>query len=156
MDEIVVEEYGSFAHIEDLTGQLVELWEPRDERYAKIIGPTTRRRESVFDALAFVRDDILVLDIPATRQYVRSVTAADHHPISAIPCGECHTLCTLALLDVQQPQSILPDCGLRSLYGSGVSGTAAQLIERQLTPFDEAGKRIYTLRGNPAVHHALG
>ena len=37
VDSILVEEYGKFAHIFDLEGNKVELWEPFDEEYDKIV-----------------------------------------------------------------------------------------------------------------------
>ena len=40
--EIQKEDYGSFAHVEDCDGVRLELWEPIDDEYAKIVGKTTR------------------------------------------------------------------------------------------------------------------
>ncbi len=38
LDDIETFEYGKFAHILDLDGQKIELWEPLDEEYEKILG----------------------------------------------------------------------------------------------------------------------
>ena len=37
VDSVLVEEYGKFAHILDLEGNKVELWEPFDDEYDKIV-----------------------------------------------------------------------------------------------------------------------
>ena len=41
-DEIETFEYGKFVHIMDLEGNKIELWEPIDEEYDKILGGTTK------------------------------------------------------------------------------------------------------------------
>lgn len=41
LDEIETYEYGKFAHILDPEGNKIELWEPHDEEYEKIIGGRT-------------------------------------------------------------------------------------------------------------------
>ena len=38
VDEIEVFEYGKFVHILDVEGNKIELWEPNDEEYEKILG----------------------------------------------------------------------------------------------------------------------
>lgn len=42
VDEIEEFEYGRFVHILDLEGNRVELWEPRDEVYAKMVTAVTK------------------------------------------------------------------------------------------------------------------
>jgi predicted enzyme related to lactoylglutathione lyase len=42
VDEITVYEYGKFVHILDLEGNKVELWEPVDVEYDKIVGGRTK------------------------------------------------------------------------------------------------------------------
>jgi len=37
LDDIAVEEYGKFIHVLDGDGRAVELWEPNDESYDKIV-----------------------------------------------------------------------------------------------------------------------
>lgn len=37
VDEIEVYEYGKFVHIIDIEGNKIELWEPNDEEYEKIL-----------------------------------------------------------------------------------------------------------------------
>lgn len=37
LDEIAEYEYGPFVHILDLEGNKVELWEPNDEEYDKLV-----------------------------------------------------------------------------------------------------------------------
>lgn len=37
LDEIATYEYGKFVHILDLEGNKIELWEPNDEEYDKIV-----------------------------------------------------------------------------------------------------------------------
>ncbi len=39
--EVMVESYGKFAHIRDPEGHRVELWEPNDAEYEKLIGVKT-------------------------------------------------------------------------------------------------------------------
>ncbi len=39
--EIQVEEYGKFAHIRDPEGNRIELWEPNDEEYEKLVDGRT-------------------------------------------------------------------------------------------------------------------
>lgn len=41
-DEIETFEYGKFVHIMDMEGNKIELWEPIDEEYDKILGGTTK------------------------------------------------------------------------------------------------------------------
>jgi predicted enzyme related to lactoylglutathione lyase len=41
-DEIETFEYGKFVHIIDLEGNKIELWEPNDEEYDKIVGGRTK------------------------------------------------------------------------------------------------------------------
>jgi predicted enzyme related to lactoylglutathione lyase len=41
-DEIETFEYGKFVHILDMEGNKIELWEPIDEEYDKIVGGTTK------------------------------------------------------------------------------------------------------------------
>lgn len=41
LDEIETYEYGKFVHILDPEGNKIELWEPHDEEYEKIIGGRT-------------------------------------------------------------------------------------------------------------------
>lgn len=41
-DEIETFEYGKFVHIMDMEGNKIELWEPIDEEYDKIVGGTTK------------------------------------------------------------------------------------------------------------------
>jgi len=38
VDDIEVFEYGKFVHILDVEGNKIELWEPNDEEYEKILG----------------------------------------------------------------------------------------------------------------------
>ncbi len=38
VDEIEVFEYGKFVHILDIEGNKIELWEPNDEEYEKMLG----------------------------------------------------------------------------------------------------------------------
>jgi predicted enzyme related to lactoylglutathione lyase len=40
--EIETYEYGKFAHILDLDGNKIELWEPNDEEYEKLVGGRTK------------------------------------------------------------------------------------------------------------------
>ena len=42
VDEIETFEYGKFVHIMDMEGNKIELWEPIDEEYDKILGGTTK------------------------------------------------------------------------------------------------------------------
>jgi len=42
VDEIQVESYGKFVHIVDNEGRRVELWEPVDEEYAKMLDEVTK------------------------------------------------------------------------------------------------------------------
>ena len=42
VDEIEVFEYGKFVHILDLEGNRVELWEPKDEAYGKMLNAVTK------------------------------------------------------------------------------------------------------------------
>lgn len=42
VDEIEEYEYGKFVHILDLEGNKLELWEPIDEVFTKMGGPTTK------------------------------------------------------------------------------------------------------------------
>lgn len=42
VDEIQYFDYGKFVHILDGDGKRVELWEPNDEEYSKMIGPASR------------------------------------------------------------------------------------------------------------------
>lgn len=42
VDSILVEDYGKFAHILDLEGNRVELWEPFDDEYDKVIDGRTQ------------------------------------------------------------------------------------------------------------------
>lgn len=42
VDEIQSFEYGKFVHIEDVEGNRVELWEPADEEYEKILEVKTK------------------------------------------------------------------------------------------------------------------
>jgi predicted enzyme related to lactoylglutathione lyase len=42
LDEIEHFEYGKFVHILDLEGNKIELWEPVDEEYDKIVGGRTK------------------------------------------------------------------------------------------------------------------
>ncbi len=37
LDEIAIFDYGKFAHIEDPNGHKIQLWEPNDEAYDKIV-----------------------------------------------------------------------------------------------------------------------
>lgn len=41
VDEIEAFEYGKFVHIMDEEGNKIELWEPNDDQYEKILGGTT-------------------------------------------------------------------------------------------------------------------
>jgi predicted enzyme related to lactoylglutathione lyase len=41
-DNIEVYEYGKFVHIMDIEGNKIELWEPKDEEYDKILKVRTR------------------------------------------------------------------------------------------------------------------
>lgn len=42
LDEIEVYEYGKFVHILDAEGNKIELWEPNDEQYDKIVEGRTK------------------------------------------------------------------------------------------------------------------
>lgn len=42
LDEIETFEYGKFVHILDPEGNKIELWEPNDEEYDKIVGARTK------------------------------------------------------------------------------------------------------------------
>jgi len=42
VDEIEEFEYGKFVHILDLEGNRVELWEPNDDEYAKMVNAVTK------------------------------------------------------------------------------------------------------------------
>jgi predicted enzyme related to lactoylglutathione lyase len=42
LDEIEEFEYGSFVHILDPEGNKIELWQPNDEEYDKIVGVRTK------------------------------------------------------------------------------------------------------------------
>jgi predicted enzyme related to lactoylglutathione lyase len=42
LDEIETFEYGKFVHILDVEGNKIELWEPNDEEYDKIVEARTR------------------------------------------------------------------------------------------------------------------
>ncbi len=42
VDEIEVYEYGKFVHIMDIEGNKIELWEPNDEEYDKILEVRTK------------------------------------------------------------------------------------------------------------------
>lgn len=42
LDEIENFEYGKFVHILDLEGNKIELWQPNDSEYEKIVGKTTK------------------------------------------------------------------------------------------------------------------
>ena len=42
VDEIEEFEYGRFVHILDLEGNRVELWEPKDDVYAKMVTVVTK------------------------------------------------------------------------------------------------------------------
>ncbi len=42
LDKIEVYEYGKFVHIMDLEGNKIELWEPQDDEYDKIIDGRTK------------------------------------------------------------------------------------------------------------------
>lgn len=42
LDQIEVYEYGKFAHILDSEGNKIELWEPNDQFFTKLGGPTTK------------------------------------------------------------------------------------------------------------------
>jgi predicted enzyme related to lactoylglutathione lyase len=42
VDEIEEFEYGKFVHILDLEGNQVELWEPNDEEYTKMVNAVTK------------------------------------------------------------------------------------------------------------------
>jgi len=42
VDDIAVEDYGKFVHIIDNDGRRVELWEPLDEEYEKMLDGVTR------------------------------------------------------------------------------------------------------------------
>jgi predicted enzyme related to lactoylglutathione lyase len=42
LDEIQVFEYGSFVHLIDIEGNKVELWEPKDKEYDKIVEGRTK------------------------------------------------------------------------------------------------------------------
>ena len=42
VDSIESFEYGSFVHIMDIEGNKIELWEPNDKEYEKILGAVTR------------------------------------------------------------------------------------------------------------------
>lgn len=42
LDEIAVYDYGKFAHILDLDGNKIELWEPNNEEFKKIVGGVTK------------------------------------------------------------------------------------------------------------------
>lgn len=39
--EVEIEKYGKFAHIRDLDGQRIQLWEPNDEEYEKCLEGVT-------------------------------------------------------------------------------------------------------------------
>lgn len=41
LDDIETFEYGKFVHILDLDGQKIELWEPNDADFSKVIGAIT-------------------------------------------------------------------------------------------------------------------
>jgi predicted enzyme related to lactoylglutathione lyase len=41
-DNIEVYEYGKFVHIMDIEGNKIELWEPKDEEYDKILNVRTK------------------------------------------------------------------------------------------------------------------
>ncbi len=41
-DEIEAFEYGKFVHILDMEGNKIELWEPNDIEYDKIVGGRTK------------------------------------------------------------------------------------------------------------------
>ncbi len=41
-DEIETVEYGKFVHIMDMEGNKIELWEPNDIEYDKIVGRVTK------------------------------------------------------------------------------------------------------------------
>jgi len=42
VDEIVTYDYGKFVHIMDPEGNKIELWEPVDEVFTQMGGPTTK------------------------------------------------------------------------------------------------------------------
>lgn len=42
VDDIETFEYGKFVHILDLEGNRVELWEPKDEEYGKMLNAVTK------------------------------------------------------------------------------------------------------------------
>ena len=42
LDDIETFEYGKFVHILDVEGNKIELWEPNDEEYDKIVGGRTK------------------------------------------------------------------------------------------------------------------
>ncbi len=42
LDEVQAVEYGKFVHIMDIEGNKIELWEPVDEEYDKIVGGRTK------------------------------------------------------------------------------------------------------------------
>ncbi len=42
LDKIEVYEYGKFVHIMDLEGNKIELWEPQDDEYDKIVDGRTK------------------------------------------------------------------------------------------------------------------
>ena len=42
LDQIEAFEYGKFVHILDIEGNKIELWEPNDEEYDKIVGGRTK------------------------------------------------------------------------------------------------------------------
>lgn len=42
VDEIQSFEYGSFVHLLDIEGNKIELWEPNDKEYDKIVVARTR------------------------------------------------------------------------------------------------------------------
>lgn len=42
LDKIATYEYGKFVHILDLEGNKIELWEPNDAEYDKIVGAITK------------------------------------------------------------------------------------------------------------------
>jgi predicted enzyme related to lactoylglutathione lyase len=42
VDEIETYDYGKFVHILDIEGNKIELWEPNDDEYDKIVGGRTK------------------------------------------------------------------------------------------------------------------
>ncbi|MBK8674333.1 MAG: VOC family protein [Bacteroidetes bacterium] len=42
VDKIETFEYGKFVHIMDMEGNKIELWEPKDDEYEKIVGGVTK------------------------------------------------------------------------------------------------------------------